>query len=75
MERLIPISRKQRDAFNAQLDAIKAAQARLQVIAQTLVDSVEEELPNAEATGVRCVDGVYSLVLNLPDPPAQAEAP
>lgn len=72
-EKLIPISKRQHDKFNALTQSVKAEQARLQMMAQTLVDSIDDELGEVSVAGARCADGVYSLVITLPDPPAQAE--
>lgn len=72
-ERLIPISRKQHDAFTNEQATLQAAQMRLQTIANTILQGLDEEVGEVPCSGVRCVDGVYSLVIQVAEPPAQAE--
>lgn len=70
-ERLIPISKKQHDAFNALTENAKAIQSRMEVMANTLLMSIEEDIGEVQVTGAECRDGVYSLVVNVPEPAAQ----
>lgn len=78
-ERLISISRKQHDSYNNLLAGIQAAQKQLEIIANTLLMTVEEDLGQVGVIGAKCVDGAYSLVIEVPDikpqeTPAQAHA-
>lgn len=74
-ERLIPISRKQHDAITELSGSIRALNERLSIMASTIVAGVDDEIPAANVQGVRCENGVYSLVLSTPDiaPPAKAD--
>jgi hypothetical protein len=66
-EKLIPISKKQHDAINSLSDAIKANQAQLTTVANVLLLGQDEELGQVGVVGARCEDGVYSLVIEVPD--------
>jgi hypothetical protein len=66
-ERLIPISKKQHDLVNELTASIKAANDRLSLIASTLIAGSDEDIDRAGVEGARCDNGVYSLVLTLPD--------
>lgn len=73
-ERLIPVNKKQyeqivtlRLAEDRTAAAAVAAARDLQVYAQPFVDGLDEALPPSTILGARCVDGVYSLVLEVPD--------
>lgn len=74
-EKLIPISKKQHDGVNDAVNAIRTLNDRLSLMASTIIAGVDEEIPTANVTGARCDNGVYSLVLLIPDiaPPAQAD--
>jgi hypothetical protein len=66
-ERLIPISKKQHDSFNNIAAGIRAAERDLTTAANTILQGVDEDIGQVNVTGVRCDNGVYSLVLTLPD--------
>lgn len=66
-EKLVTISKKQHDAINELTGQIKALNDRLSVVASVLIAGSDEEIPRAGVEGARCVDGVYSLVLTIPD--------
>lgn len=66
-ERLITISKKQHDAVNELSAAIKANQERLSTVANVILLGQEEDIPQAGIVGARCTDGVYSLVIDVPD--------
>lgn len=70
-ERLIPISKKQHDSFNAIHASIKQAQDTLTTVASTILQGIDDDLGQVNVDGVRCVDGVYSLVVQVPESPAQ----
>lgn len=73
-EKLIPISKKQHDqivklkqAEDAAHATARLASSTLAVYAQSFVDGLVEDLPPSTILGARCEDGVYSLVLEVPD--------
>jgi hypothetical protein len=66
-EKLIPISRKQHDAINSLADAIKANQQQLTTVANVLLLGQDEDLGQVGIVGARSQDGVYSLVIEVPD--------
>lgn len=74
-EKLISITKRQHDAINSLRDAITANQNQLSTVANVILLGQEEEIPKAGIVGARCTDGVYSLVIEVPDiaPPAQVE--
>jgi hypothetical protein len=69
MEKLIPISRKQHDAINELRAQIRQAETELIAVGKAIVLGQAEDIPVASVQNARCVDGVYSLVLIVPDPP------
>lgn len=69
----VPIARKQHAQMKAMLDQIAAIQSRLSTAADTLVGVLEEDLPPARIVGVDDTDGIYVLVLDVPEPPQAAE--
>lgn len=66
-EKLIPISRKQHDAISELSRVIKANQDQLSTVANVILLGQEEEIPRAGIVGARHEDGVYSLVIDVPD--------
>lgn len=74
MERLITISRKQHDSYNNIATGIAEANKTLQTMASTILQGVDEDLGQVNVSGAVCRDGVYSLVIQIPDiaPPADA---
>lgn len=66
-ERLVPISRKQHDAFNNLAEATRANQAALQTLTNTLLMALDDDLGEVAVHGVRHADGVYALVIEVPD--------
>lgn len=66
-ERLIPVSKRQHDVINDLRDGIKAMQDRLSTVANVILLGQEEEIPQAGIVGARCTDGVYALVIEVPD--------
>lgn len=75
MQKLIPVSKKQHDAINELADAIKANQAQLTTVANVILMGLDEEIPKAGIVGARCENGVYSLVIDVPDIAPKVEAP
>lgn len=72
-EKLIPISKRQHDIVNNLAAAIRENTEQLKTVASVLVLSLEEEIPKFGVIGAaRSVDGVYSLVLDVPDMPDEA---
>lgn len=71
--RSIPISKKQHDSINATVAAMKDAQNALALAGNVILMGLEEDIPRAGIVGAECVDGVYHLVIELPDiaPPVQ----
>lgn len=74
-EQLIPCSRRQHDAINELTRVIKANQDQLATVANVILLGSDEEIPKAGVVGARCVDGVYSLVIDVPDIAPATEAP
>jgi hypothetical protein len=75
MEKLIPISKKQHDAINDASSAIRTMNDRLSLMASMIIAGCDDEIPTANVQGARVQkDGVYVLVLEIPDiAPAQAD--
>lgn len=73
--KLIPIARKQHDVINASVAEIKRQQDALSLAANVLVLGSSEEITGQfGVVGAVCEDGVYSLVIELPDIAPAAEA-
>lgn len=70
MEKVIPISKKQHDSVNELAMIVRENQRQLQTVAATIVLGTDEDLTQFGVLGARAEkDGVYVLVLDVPDPP------
>lgn len=69
MERRIPISRKQHQMFANSYAVANAAQNEIKVAASAIIAGQDEEIPQANVRGVDDTDGVFTLVLDVPEPP------
>lgn len=70
----IPISKKQHDAINAEAAEVRAHQQTLQIAANTILMGRDEDAPTTYGIlGARCDDGVYVMVIEIPDPTAPAQ--
>lgn len=67
MERLIPISKKQHDSFNYVANGITEANKTLTTMANTILQGSDEDFGQVNVSGAVCRDGVYSLVIEVPD--------
>lgn len=67
MEKLIPVSKKQHDAIAGTVQQVKEAQQALQIAATAILLGQDEDYGPCGIVGARCVDGVYMLVIDVPD--------
>lgn len=68
-EKRFPITRKQHDAINEIQSTVRSLNERLSIVAQTIIAGTDDVLTGQIGiTGASCVDGVYTLVLTVPDP-------
>lgn len=66
--KLIPVSKRQHDAVNEAVAAIRKQQEVLQIAANAIILGQDDEIPQYGIVGAECsTDGVYSLVLEIPD--------
>lgn len=74
--KLIPIAKKQHDVINASIADIKKQQDALSLAANVLVMGSPEEITGQfGVVGAVCEDGIYALVIEVPDiAPAADEA-
>lgn len=73
MELRLPISQKQHAMFtqiNAQIQSLSAAMSQS---ASVIMAGVDRDLPNAKVVGVDDANGVFELILDLPEPAAPKE--
>ena len=77
-ERAITITKKQHDQINllreneaetlaAAQEAVAKTSRELSLYVQPFIDGQEDEIPPSKIVGARCTDGVYTLVLDVPD--------
>ncbi len=74
-EKLIPISKKQHDVINQVTELIATNQKQLSTVASVILLGQDEDLGQVGVVGARCEDGIYSLVIEVPDiaPPAEVK--
>lgn len=79
MEKLITISRKQYETINALKETILAAQERLSLVANVIMQGTNDDVERAGVIGARHTPATdtstatYELILEIPDisPPAE----
>lgn len=69
MERRIPITRKQHQMFANTYAQLNEAQKQITIAASAIMAGEEEDIAQAQVVGVDDSNGVFALVLQLPDPP------
>lgn len=74
-EKLIPCSKRQHDAINATVAEIKQQQSALSTYCNAILAAQEEDFGQVGIKGAVCIDGVYSLRIEVPDIAPKSDAP
>ncbi len=69
MERRIPITRKQHDKVLAHIRDQETAQSMTQRYVEAILDGVEDRPSEGSLRGVTSTNGVFEMVLDVPEPP------
>lgn len=74
-EKQVVITKKQHDAIQELVVIQTQASTRLGAIADSIIMGQDEDFPPSRVRGAQCKDGVYTLVLDVPDisPPQIAQ--
>lgn len=70
----IPIARKQHDLLARLIGEQASANRALELACNTIMAGLADEPAQAQLVGVDATDGVYALVLAVPDVPKKKEA-